>query len=216
MPKVYWIGGSPCAGKTTVAALLRQEHELEVYHLDRHIESYLDRAQTDQHPHLNYYKKVGLKGFLVLAPEEQLRRVLGMCMECLPFVLEDIEAFSADSLVLVEGSLLRPVDIVRLAPEHQAFWLVPTEKFLLQAYPRRGTWVQEVLRSQFPEDKRLDIFDNWMRRDMLHAHWTAEQALEVGIPVLWVDGTQSLQAIAAHIETQFGFEPYFALAPDEL
>ncbi len=32
---VLWIGGAPDAGKTSIANLLAEKHQLQVYHFDR-------------------------------------------------------------------------------------------------------------------------------------------------------------------------------------
>jgi adenylylsulfate kinase-like enzyme len=55
LTQVYWLGGSPCAGKTTIAAIIAQEHSWQVYHLDRYIDSYLQHRRLndgmmDAHP----------------------------------------------------------------------------------------------------------------------------------------------------------------------
>ena len=205
LTQVYWLGGSPCAGKTTIAAIIAQEHGWQVYHLDRYIDSYLQRADPDQHPHITRYKHTGLKQFLALPYQEQFQRVLGLSMEYIHFVLADIDDMPDDVPILVEGSNLRLQDVVRYLPDvHHALWMTPTEDFLFRTYPKRGTWVQDVLRHYYPEEQRHDIFAQWMLRDARHAQWASEQAREHDIRLIVVDGKHPIRHNAALVEQHFG------------
>jgi len=40
---VRWIGGSPGAGKTTIARMLREKHQIAVYHYDDHEADHIAR-----------------------------------------------------------------------------------------------------------------------------------------------------------------------------
>ena len=41
----YFIGGSPCAGKSTVCDLLAARQGWETYHCDEHYDAHLERAR---------------------------------------------------------------------------------------------------------------------------------------------------------------------------
>lgn len=193
MKHVYWMGGSPCAGKTTIAQIIAQEYGWQVYHIDRHVESYLNRAEPEKHPFLTSYTQIGLQKFLPLPPEDQLERVKNMSTEQFQFILEDIAEMASDKPILVEGANMRVEDVASMmADTSHAIWLVPTEAFQLEVYPRRGTWVHDVLRHHFAEDERVDVFERWMQRDILMAQWTAAQARLHNIQVILVDGEKSL------------------------
>ncbi len=47
---VLWLGGSTCAGKTSVAKRLAASHGLRVYHCDDAFEDHRKRADPDRHP----------------------------------------------------------------------------------------------------------------------------------------------------------------------
>ena len=47
---VYWIGGSPCAGKSTVADMLGERYGVHVYHVDDHAEDHSARATATDQP----------------------------------------------------------------------------------------------------------------------------------------------------------------------
>lgn len=51
---IYWIGGSPCAGKTTIARKLAAEYGFTYYKCDDCYDDHMSRSTPDQHP--NTYK----------------------------------------------------------------------------------------------------------------------------------------------------------------
>lgn len=204
MEHVYWIGGSPCAGKTTITSIIAQELGWQTYHLDRHVESYLERA-TEQHPYLQRYKQIGMLHFLNRPAQTQLQDVLGMSGEQFTFLLSDVRARPKQPPLLVEGANMLPQDVVRVsATVERIIWLVPSEDFLLDTYPRRGQWVQDVLRQYPTEAERLTVFDHWMERDALMAQWTAQAARDLGIRVITVNGKRTLLENTELVATHFG------------
>jgi hypothetical protein len=205
MKHLYWLGGSPCAGKTTISHIIAQEFGWQTYHIDREVEHYLERANKQSQPNLAAYREMGLKRFLLLSAKEQLDIVLGMSQEQFAFILEDIAQFPEDVPVLVEGANLRPQDVAPIMSDNShALWLVPTEEFQLDVYPRRGTWVQDVLRHNFEDDTKVDVFEQWMERDAMMARWAAKSAESVGIRVIIVDGSVSLLDNAEIVMKHFG------------
>jgi hypothetical protein len=204
MTMFYWMGGAPCAGKTTISQIIGQEFGWRVYSLDRHVEAYLQRATPEQHPTLTEYNSMGLKRFLSLPADEQLARIWRMSAEWFAFLLEDVQSLPADRPILVEGSNIRPQDVAATGvAADQVIWLAPREDFLLETYPRRGAWVQGVL-GQFAQEERVDIFEQWMLRDAAHAEQTLAQAQQLGIRTLVVDGSVTLLENAEIVMRHFG------------
>lgn len=204
MQALYWMGGAPCAGKTTIAQIIAQEFGWRVLHLDRHVEDYLKRADPDRHPTLTEYNSLGLQRFLSMTAQAQLARIWHMSAEWFGFLLEDALALPTDAPILVEGSNIRPRDVVATGVDlRRTVWLAPTEDFLLATYPHRGSWVQGVL-AQFPQDQQIDIFDQWMQRDAAHAAQSLAQARQLGIRTFAVDGSTSLLENAEIVMKHFG------------
>lgn len=205
MPQINWIGGSPCAGKTTISHIIGQEFGWQIYHIDRNFERYLQRANAVQHPHLIQYKNMGLQQFLLQDPYWQLEQVKGISKEQFEFILEDIAELPVDKPILVEGANLRVADVIQqIQTPSQAIWLVPTEAFQLETYPKRGSWVQDVLRHHYEPDDAIVAFERWMQRDALMAEWTANEAESQEIPVIRVDGSVSLLDNAEIVMRHFG------------
>ena len=205
MPEIYWIAGSPCAGKTTISEIIGQEFGWQIYQLDRHFETYVKRADENQHPYLTAYKKMGLKDFLLQDPSDQLSQVIGMSKEQFQFIQEDIAELEGDAPILVEGSNILASDVAKVAKSSShCIWLVPTEEFQLEAYPKRGSWVQDVLRHHYEPDEGILAFERWMGRDALMAKWTASEARKHDILGITVDGSVSLLDNAEIVMRHFG------------
>ena len=47
---VYWIGGSGCAGKSTIAKKLAAQYHLAIYHCDDHLRTQRARVEAEQLP----------------------------------------------------------------------------------------------------------------------------------------------------------------------
>lgn len=205
MPQINWISGSPCAGKTTISQIIGQEFGWQVYHVDRNFERYLQRANSEEHPHLIQYKNMGLQRFLLQDPQWQLEQIIGISKEQFKFILEDIADLPDDNPILVEGANILAEDVIQQieTPSH-AMWLVPTETFQLETYPKRGSWVQDVLRHHFNPDEAILAFERWMQRDALMAKWTANEAEMRQIPVILVDGSTTLLDNAEIVMWHFG------------
>ena len=205
MQQVYWMGGSPCAGKTTIAHILAQEYGWQTYHIDRHVETYLKDATDQAQPTLCAYRRGGLRAFLSDPPQKQLEAVQAISHEQFSFILAAVRKMDDSAPILIEGANMLVQDVLSAAVDlAHIIWLVPTEEFLLRAYPRRGTWVQDVLRQNFPEEQRLEIFDHWMLRDSMMAEWTANEARKHDVAVITVDGSQSIRENAALVAHYFG------------
>jgi len=204
MAEIFWLGGSPCAGKTTISHIIGQEFGWHIYHIDRYVESYLQRAGKKKHPHLTAYKKMGLKDFLLQDPQIQMQQVIGMSHEQFAFILDDLAEIEAKT-ILVEGANLLAKDVAKqIKSESHAMWMTPTEEFQLETYPKRGSWVQDVLRHNYEGDEGIIAFERWMERDAGIAKWTAEEAEKQGIPVIVVDGSLSLLDNAEIVMQHFG------------
>lgn len=205
MPDIYWMGGSPCAGKTTISEIIGQEFGWQIYQIDRHVENYLQRADEKKHPYLTAYKKIGLKDFLIQDPSEQVSQVIGMSQEQFGFIQEDIAELPGDAPILVEGANMLASDVIKqVESSSRCIWLVPTEAFQLETYPKRGSWVQDVLRHHYEPEEAVLAFERWMERDTHMAKWTASEARKHEIPVIVVDGSVSLIDNAETVMRHFG------------
>lgn len=80
-------------------------------------------------------------------------------------------------------------------PPDRAVWLVPTEDFQHRQY-RQRTWAHNLLAGTLDPER---TFTRWMQRDAAFAQIVADQAGELGYPVITVDGTAGATDIAAAV-----------------
>lgn len=198
---VFWLGGSPCAGKSSISEVLAARFCLDVYHVDEAFEVHAQRFAPSLHPTLTKWRASSWNQRWMHPVQSLVRDVIACYQEHFTFILADILSMPKDRPLLVEGTALLPrqVDSV-LAGRNHAIWIVPTADFQREHYARRE-WVSEVL-SQC--DNSEAAFHNWMGRDAEFARWVTTEVDELGMELLRVDGgrtiTENALTVASHFQ----------------
>lgn len=192
---VWWLGGSACAGKSSVARLLAAEHGLTLYSCDDRFEEHLRRADPARHPRFRRVADLPPEALWSGPAEVQAEEILGFYGDEMEMVLEDLAAMPGP--VLAEGVGLLPERVADvLARPWRAVWLLATPELRRWLYPRRGRWVQEML-ARYPDPERA--FAGWMERDSLVAAAIEEQARRRDLTVVTVDGRRGVEEIAGEL-----------------
>lgn len=187
--RVLWLGGSACAGKTTVARRLAAERGLTLYSCDEHFEAHRRRADPARHPHFHRLMNAPMETLWAQPAAVQAEWLLRFYADEMEMVLDDLRTLSG--LVLAEGVGLLPERLAAVCPEpRRALWLISTPAFRRQAYPERGPFVQELLRRCADP---AGAFSRWMERDDRIARHLAEEAGRHGMEILTVDGGRSVE-----------------------
>jgi hypothetical protein len=195
-----WLGGSACAGKTTLARLLAARHGLALYSTDEAFEAHRRRADERRHPDFRRLMDLPPKRLFAPPAEVQAADLLGFYRDEFEMVLEDLRALSAP--LLVEGVGLLPGLVATAAPDpRRALWLIATPGFRRSTYPPRGGFVRDLLAS-CPDPQAA--FDRWMERDDLVARHLEEEARRLGRQVLTVDGERGIEEMAAAVAERLG------------
>lgn len=205
LPSLYWIGGSPCAGKTTIASRLAEQRGWTLYNCDDAFYRHLQIITPADQP--AYYRVTHLdcEDLWINRPvAQQVAEELEIYREEFPLILADLAHLPADRPILAEGAALLPelvapllgLDSRRLADSppdpiapRRAVWIVPSEAFQRRHYSQREWWPSVVRNCSDP----ALAFDNWMARDAAFARTVRAQAEQRGLPVLVVDGRASLE-----------------------
>lgn len=197
----YWIGGSPCAGKSSVAALLAGTYGLRYVQCDAGTGARMARMAGSGLPAYDELTGLSTCERLARPPEQQCAREVAFYTEQFPFLLAELPA-RAD--LLVEGADLLPALLAgHGVPDERSIWLVPTPEFQVRHYARRP-WVGAYL-ADCPDPAAA--FGSWMQRDIRFAAHVRSTAAAIGGRVIVVDGTGTVAATAAEVARHFGLRP---------
>ena len=208
---VLWLGGSTCAGKTSVAERLAATHGLRVYHCDDAFEDHRRRADPDRHP--GFCRIMDLTGpeLWRRSVEDQIADLLAFYADEHEMILDDLRTLPADGPLLVEGTGLFPDRLAALgAGPCRSLFLISSGAFRRRIYPQRGAWVREMLNEAgggVTAEDPAETFARWMARDDALARLRAERAAALGLPVVQVDGSRTIEETAALIGRHFGLKP---------
>src|SRR5947209_2181552 len=123
LKQVYWIGGSPCSGKSSIAAGLAATYGLRVYHCD---DAYLRHTKIiTQQEQPVFYKLTHCTSeelWIQRPVEQQIREEIELYREEFPLILDEL--LTLPKPFLAEGAALLPECI---AP-------------LVQLNPRKSIW----------------------------------------------------------------------------
>jgi 2-phosphoglycerate kinase len=200
-PHVYWLGGAPCAGKSSAAGLLTQTYpDLRVYAVDAHLP--VDKLTSERQPALYKWTHTPWEELWSQPPAPLLAETITAYREHFALVLEEVGSLAADPQpLLVEGTCLLPECVAGLdVPSGQTLWVIPAPDFLRAHYPHRGAWVQSIL-SQCHDPARA--LANWLDRDTSFAAWVAAETAARGQPLITVDGRRAIADLADQIAVHF-------------
>lgn len=205
---VLWIGGSPCAGKSTIGHA--RIYVFLDYHLDPRFRNHMARRLAAGDPALDAFLKMNMdQRWLERSVEALVQEVLeSRTIEC-HLVIEDLLAMPNEWFIIAEGNFFPECLAPYLSSPHQAIWLVPTDAFCEQI--RRQRDAEQAKRrerhgvaneSSDPERRLRNLID----RDCHLAHYVKQQAEKLHLPVYEVDGSNTLDEVMALVEKHF--EPY--------
>ncbi|EFH89758.1 hypothetical protein [Ktedonobacter racemifer] len=195
---VYWLGGSPCAGKSSIADELVTRYGWRLYRCDDAYARHAEEATVTHEPTLYHLSRLAPDAlWLERSVEQQIREEFAFYHDEWRLIVRDLEALPRDVPILAEGAALLPGLVAPLLCERsRAMWMVPTVDFQLTYYRQRA-WAREVVREcRDPEQ----AFENWMQRDSGFARAVIQEARQYHLNVVVVDGTRTLAQNLAYVE----------------
>lgn len=115
-------------------------------------------------------------------------------------IVDDVSAMPDTSPIIVEGAALLPEKVAELVSSpHQAIWVVPVPDFQKEYYAKRE-WIHDILNQCDDPDT---AFQNWMGRDIGFAAFVAQDAMDRGFKVIFVDGSRSIQENYEEVKRHF-------------
>lgn len=198
---IYWIGGSACAGKSTLANMIADKYKMDLYSCDEHFYEHLNNISAIHYPAMYKVSKMNAnEAFYLRDIEEQLRVYTQSFIEDFQFVMNDILNTNTSSIVVEGNQLLPSLVFPYLRKKQKAVWIIPTESFQKEHYKKRE-WLKDILGST---DDPTVSFDNWMKRDALFAKYIYQEAKNLKLQTLVVDGSKNIDENFNYIERTLG------------
>lgn len=200
LSRILWIGGSPCAGKSSITDLLAGRLNVGAYHLDEHYNEHLARATEQGTPRMARARSITWNELWSRSVSNLLASEFEFYDEEFGMIVDDVRQIQEDRAIIAEGTGMLPKLVAPLLEDcSQAVWLVPTARFQLEYYGQRD-WVDDVL-NQCDDPKAA--FDHWMGREIAFAKRIADEVNQLGLTLIVVDGTESMESVARKVEERF-------------
>ena len=200
MAEIYYIGGSPCSGKSTMAELLAEKYGFQYFKQDDYLEEYMRRGVQEER---NLFKKVSLMSMEEMwmrPPAELCAEEIALYEIMFSYSIHDVLALSQEGTVIAEGAGFMPSLVKKINIDKSHYiCVVPTKEFQVNMYSKRS-WISHYLSDCSDPSK---AFENWMERDALFAETVLQEAEAFGYASFIVDGVSSIEANLATIQNLF-------------
>ncbi|MDX3383278.1 hypothetical protein PV682_17655 [Streptomyces niveiscabiei] len=201
---VYWIGGSPGAGKSTIARGLAVRQGLRLYVTDDTMPDHAERTTPRQAPFLHEFMAMSMdERWVDRSPRTMFETFHWYRGEGFGLIVEDLLRLPRDRPVIVEGFRLLPHLVHPLLPAaHHAVWLLPTPAFREAAVSGRSAPGEGfVWRTSDPEKAARNLAE----RDAMFVERLEEETGRLHLPVVRVDVTMTERQLTDRVWGMFGF-----------
>jgi 2-phosphoglycerate kinase len=198
---IYWLGGSTCAGKTTISNILSEKYGLKVYHCDEHLGKHIEKSNAQEHPNLNRVTKTSWDDILSMPVEEYLKWAIGLFKEEYEMILLDIHKLYDEKPILVEGTGLLPEFFIKEAFDNShAIWLVADKGFYRKHQSQRREMFEKIKHCSHPES----ALKNYMSFDLAMGKYILNDVKRLGWSVIEVgnenDIIKNAEAVSSHFK----------------
>lgn len=200
MIKKYFIGGSPCSGKSTITEILAKKYDLYYFKVDDFLDKYIDMGASEGRPICTRIKSMTPEENWMREPMVQCEEELAWYREVFDYVCEDINQIQNVKGIIAEGAAYLP-DLMKSinVSYNQYLSITPTRDFQIFHYSKRE-WVPYVLQECSDKDK---AFENWMERDALFAKDVQRQCEEEGYRSIVNNGEIGIDELVRMGEAHF-------------
>lgn len=197
---VYWIAGSPCAGKTTLSRALAKRHGLLAYGCDEALAGG-PLLETDEASFPAIARARRMAGrFFEPRPEVIFETSLAYLREAFPLVLEDLARLPADRGIVAEGVCLFPDLLLPLVDPRRVACVVPSPEFYAENQPKRPRVRERLERSGRPDE----LYLNMAAEHAELSRYFETAAAAAGVRLLHTVSEASLLEHLEVLERQFG------------
>ena len=200
---IYYIGGSPCAGKSSVAEILSKKHDLYNFKTDDFLDRYMQAGARKGYPVCRKTAGMSAEQIWMREPLLQCREEFDIYREIFEFVAADLDRIEWKGGIITEGAGYLPELMKQFGiPGSRYISITPAKEFQILHYRKRDfvPWVLEGC-----SDKEA-AFRNWMDRDALFAQEVQRQCDKEKYVSVINDGTMGIEELADLVAVHFLLE----------
>ena len=198
---IYYIGGSPCAGKSSVAEILSKKHDLYYFKTDDFLDRYMQTGARKGYSVCRKVTSMNAEQVWMREPLVQCREEFDIYREIFEFVATDLKLIDWKGGIITERAVYLP-ELMKQSgiSDSRYISITPAKEFQITHYRERD-FVPLVLEGC--SDKE-NAFHNWMDRDILFAQEVQRQCQKENYVSVINDGTMEMDEltnlVAAHFE----------------
>ncbi len=200
MKKNYYIGGSPCAMKTSIAEKISEEFSMKLYNVDNHIERYLEIGAKKRNRTLKKMNKISVLDQWFEDVDKQFENEIELYSYAGKIIDADLKRYYRNKNVIVEGAPIIPAFIHKRKIDPSCYIvLVPSRSFQYSIYKERE-YIDRYL--NLTEDKEK-AFENWIERDSKIAMYYKEEASKYDYKCIVVESQSDFDGIYEQVVEHF-------------
>lgn len=200
MINTYYIGGSPCSGKSTIAEILSSRYDLYYFKVDDFLEKYTKMGASKGYEICKKQENMNAEEIWMREPLLQCNEELIFYEEIFEFIMKDLEKISTNGII-TEGAAYLPKLMKKIGVSRDRYIAItPAKDFQIYHY-RKREWVPFVLDGCSDKEK---AFANWMNRDILFAQKVQQQCKEEQYISIINDGRVELDELVKKVALYFG------------
>lgn len=200
LPLIYWIGGSTCAGKSTITNMLSATYGFTVYHCDEYLGKHLEQSNSLEYPNLNKGTKLSWDDILSIKEDEFLSWTIDLFTEEYEMILEDLDKLADGKPILVEGINLLPKLIIdEIVDVNKAIWLVAEEDFYKKHQLQRKELFDRINKCSDPDQ----ALHNYMNHDLAFGKYIENEAQRLDLKVMLIKNDNDIMKNIDVISTHF-------------
>lgn len=201
MQNIYIIGGSPCAGKSTVAEILSKKYDLYYFKVDDFLDRFTELGAAKGGSICQKQMEWSFEQIWMRDPQLQCVEEFQFYQEIFEHVWADLQQYSGKKGVITEGAAYVPRLVKEMGVPHNRYIsITPTEEFQVYHFQKRE-FVPFILKDCSDKEK---AFANWMGRDVLFAKEVQRQCAEENYVSIVNDGSVPVDEMVSMVEKHFG------------
>lgn len=197
---IYYIGGSPCAGKSSVAEILSKKHDLYNFKTDDFLDRYMQTGARKGYSVCRKVTSMNAEQVWMREPLVQCREEFDIYREIFEFVATDLKLIDWKGGIITEGAVYLP-ELMKQSgiSDSRYISITPAKEFQITHYRERD-FVPLVLEGCSDKEK---AFRNWMDRDILFAQEVQRQCQKENYVSVINDGTMEMDELANLVAAHF-------------